>query len=100
MDIDDPDDRAFFREISPITHVENVEAPVMVIHGANDPRDPVTESDQFVRAVRERGGWVEYLRFPDEGHGIRKLGNRITAYRRVAEFLERTLGIGGQPEVR
>jgi dipeptidyl aminopeptidase/acylaminoacyl peptidase len=63
----------------------------MVLHGANDPRDPVEESDQFVRAIRERGGEVQYLRFPDEGHGIRKLENRITAYRRIAEFLERVL---------
>jgi len=93
-DIDDPDDREFFRQISPITHVDNVRAPVMVLHGANDPRDPVEESDQFVRAIREQGGEVQYLRFPDEGHGIRKLENRITAYRRIAEFLERVL----QPE--
>ncbi len=89
--IDDPEDRKFFVELSPITHVKNVKAPLMVIHGANDPRDPVTESDQFVRAVREQGGEVEYLRFPDEGHGIRKLSNRIIAYRRVAAFLERIL---------
>ena len=65
----------------------------MVIHGANDPRDPVTESDQFVRAVREQGGEVLYLRFPDEGHGVRKLDNRITAYRQVAAFLEEILEI-------
>ena len=98
-DIDDPEDREFFRRISPITHVKNVRAPVMVIHGANDPRDPVTESDQFVRAIREQGGEVEYLRFPDEGHSIRKLSNRIIAYRRVAAFLERTLGVETPPEV-
>ena len=98
-DIDDPDDREFFRRISPITHIGNVRAPVMVIHGANDPRDPVTESDQFVRAIRERGGEVEYLRFPDEGHSIRKLSNRIIAYRRVAAFLERTLAAGKTPGV-
>jgi dipeptidyl aminopeptidase/acylaminoacyl peptidase len=64
---------------------------MMLIHGANDPRDPPTESDQFVRAIRTRGGKVEYLRFPDEGHFIRKLSNRIIAYRRVAEFLEANL---------
>jgi dipeptidyl aminopeptidase/acylaminoacyl peptidase len=93
-DIDDPEDREFFRRISPITHVHNVQEPVMVLHGANDPRDPVEESDQFVRAVRERRGEVEYLRFPDEGHGIRKLANRIIAYRRIAAFLERVLGVG------
>jgi dipeptidyl aminopeptidase/acylaminoacyl peptidase len=96
-DIDDPDDRRFFAEISPIAHVQNVRAPVMVLHGANDPRDPVTESDQFVRGIREIGGTVEYLRFPDEGHGIRKLANRIIAYRRIATFLERTLGMAPTP---
>ena len=92
--IDDPSDREFFRELSPITHVAAVRAPLLVSHGANDPRDPVTESDQFVRAIRERGGEVEYMRWPDEGHSIRKLSNRVNAYRRVARFLERTLGKG------
>ena len=90
-DIDDPEDRAFFKELSPITRVHQVTEPIMVLHGANDPRDPVTESDRFVAAVRAQGGEAEYLRFPDEGHGIRKLANRITAYRRVAAFLERIL---------
>ncbi len=92
--IDDPEDREFLRELSPLTHIANVRAPLMVLHGANDPRDPVTEADQMVRAIRERGGDVEYLRFPDEGHGIRRLSNRIIAFRRVAAFLERTLGGG------
>ncbi len=90
-DIDDPEDRAFFEAISPIRHVGDDVAPVMVLHGANDPRDPVDESDQFVGAIRERGGTVEYLRFPDEGHGIRKRSNRIIAYRRIDEFLRRYL---------
>lgn len=96
-DIDDPEDREFFRQLSPITRVDRVADPLMVVHGANDPRDPVSESDQFVRAVRERGGRVEYLRFPDEGHGIRKLDNRVIAYRRIAAFLERELGIAEAP---
>ena len=91
--IDDPRDREFFAEISPITHVKNVRAPLMVLHGANDPRDPVGEADQLVAAIRAQRGEVEYLRFPDEGHGIRKLSNRITAYRRIATFLERTLEV-------
>ncbi len=96
-DIDDPADREFFAEISPIKYVADVSAPVMVLHGANDPRDPVTESDEFVRGIRENGGEVEYLRFPDEGHGIRKLANRIIAYRRIAAFLERTLEMAPVP---
>ncbi|MFQ5778013.1 MAG: prolyl oligopeptidase family serine peptidase [Terriglobia bacterium] len=97
-DIDDPDDREFFRQLSPLTHVDRVGTPSMIIHGANDPRDPVAESDQFVRAVRAQGGEVEYLRFPDEGHGIRKLSNRITAYRRIAAFLERLLEVPAAEE--
>jgi dipeptidyl aminopeptidase/acylaminoacyl peptidase len=92
--IDDPEDRAFFQQLSPIANVSRVKAPVMVVHGANDPRDPVTESDAFVEGVRRNGGTVEYLRFPDEGHNLRKLANRVTAYRRVAAFLERTLEAG------
>lgn len=90
-DITNPDDREFFRQLSPITNVDRVRTPLMVIHGANDPRDPVTESDQFVKAIRANGGEVAYLRFPDEGHGIRNLSNQIIAYRRIADFLERNL---------
>lgn len=89
--IDDPGDRAFFEQLSPIANVSRVKSLVLVVHGANDPRDPVTESDAFVEGIRRNGGTVEYLRFPDEGHSIRKLANRVTAYRRVATFLERTL---------
>ncbi len=90
-DIDDPEDRAFFKSISPIEYIDQVKSPVMILHGANDPRDPVTESDLFVEKIRNNGGEVEYLRFPDEGHGIRKMENRITAYVRVADFLEENL---------
>jgi dipeptidyl aminopeptidase/acylaminoacyl peptidase len=92
-DIDDPEDREFLVEISPITHVDQIKAPIMVLHGANDPRDPVTESDQFVRRVRENGGTVEYLRFPDEGHGIRKRSNILIMFRSIAGFLEDHLAV-------
>jgi dipeptidyl aminopeptidase/acylaminoacyl peptidase len=92
-DIDDPADREFFRTRSPITHVTAVRAPVMVVHGANDPRDPVAESDLYVRRIREQNGVVEYLRFPDEGHSVRQLPNRIILGRRMAAFLERHLGL-------
>lgn len=90
-DIEDPEDRAFFEELSPITHIENIERPVLVSHGANDPRDPVSESDRFVRAARAQGVEVDYVRFEDEGHGVRHLQNRVHLYRRVAHFLERVL---------
>jgi dipeptidyl aminopeptidase/acylaminoacyl peptidase len=90
--IDDPADRAFFTEISPLSYADRIRSPLMVVHGANDPRVPVGEADQIVRAVRARRGDVEYLRFPDEGHGISRLANRVTAYQRIARFLDRVLG--------
>ncbi len=90
-DISDPEDRAFFEEISPIRKVDRIRSPMLVVHGANDPRDPVTESDALVEAVRKNGVDVTYLRFKDEGHSIRKLANRVHAYREVVRFLERQL---------
>jgi dipeptidyl aminopeptidase/acylaminoacyl peptidase len=95
-DIHDPADREFFAQLSPLTHVANVRAPIMMIHGANDPQVPVGESDQFVSAIRAAGGIVEYLRFPDEGHSITKLENRLIAYRRMAAFLEDHLRLSGK----
>ncbi len=96
-DIEDPDDREFFRSISPIEFADAITSDLMVIHGANDPRVPVAEADQIVSAVRARGADVEYLRFPDEGHGVSRLENRITAYQRVARFLDGSIGGPGMP---
>ncbi|MCB9592674.1 MAG: S9 family peptidase [Sandaracinaceae bacterium] len=90
-DIDDPEDRAFFEQLSPITHIDQLARPLLVSHGANDPRDPVSESDRFVVAARERGVEIEYVRFADEGHGVRHLANRVHLYQRVARFLEQIL---------
>jgi dipeptidyl aminopeptidase/acylaminoacyl peptidase len=95
--IDDPEDRAFFVSISPLTYADRIRSPLLVVHGANDPRVPVAEADQIVRQVRAQRGEVEYLRFPDEGHGIARLQNRITAYQRIARFLDRTIGVPGMP---
>jgi dipeptidyl aminopeptidase/acylaminoacyl peptidase len=94
-DIRDPADRAFFASISPINNAAKVRTPLLVEHGANDPRDPVTESDAFVTAVRRAGTPVRYLRFPDEGHGLSNLANRIHYYREVARFLEERFAPGG-----
>jgi dipeptidyl aminopeptidase/acylaminoacyl peptidase len=83
--------QTFYRENSPINLVEDIQVPLLVQHGANDPRDPVSESDRFVTAVRDAEGQVEYLRFPDEGHSLTKQSNRVIFYRRMADFLERHL---------
>ena len=63
----------------------------MVIHGANDPRVPISEADQIVASLQARSRPVEYLFFEDEGHGLVKLDNRVVAYPRIAEFLEQHL---------
>jgi dipeptidyl aminopeptidase/acylaminoacyl peptidase len=90
-DIRDEKWQTFYAQNSPINLAENINVPLLVQHGANDPRDPVSESDRLVLAVRDAGGAVEYLRFPDEGHGLKKRSNRVIFYRHVAGFLERYL---------
>jgi dipeptidyl aminopeptidase/acylaminoacyl peptidase len=84
-------DREFLESISPIHKAENIKAPLMVIHGKNDPRVPVGEAEQIVEKVRENGGTVEYLLYEDEGHGLLKLKNRLDAYPRIAAFLDEHL---------
>jgi dipeptidyl aminopeptidase/acylaminoacyl peptidase len=86
--------RALLERISPIHRADRIVAPLMVVHGANDPRVPISETEQIVASLRARGRSVEYLRFEDEGHGLVRLENRLVAYPRIAEFLERYL-LGG-----
>lgn len=73
----------FLREISPIHRAGSIRAPLLVIHGRNDPRVPVGESIQIAKAVPG----AELLIFEDEGHGVAKIGNQVTANRRMLEFL-------------
>ncbi len=80
--------RAFLEEISPLNHADKIRSPMMVIHGANDPRVPVGEAEQIVAALRRRNVPVEYLRYEDEGHGLFKHRNRLDAYPKVVAFLD------------
>jgi dipeptidyl aminopeptidase/acylaminoacyl peptidase len=84
-------DRNFLATISPIHKVDDIQCPLLVIHGANDPRVPVTEADQIVQSLQKRNHPVEYLRYEDEGHKIAKLHNRIDSFTKMADFLERYL---------
>jgi dipeptidyl aminopeptidase/acylaminoacyl peptidase len=84
-------DRLFLESISPIHKAENIRAPLMVIHGKNDPRVPVGEAEQIVERVKKNGGTVEYLLYEDEGHGLAKLKNRLDAYPKIATFLDEHL---------
>ncbi len=83
----DPDTRAFLRRISPLTNAERIARPVLVVHGKNDPRVPVGESEQLVNRLRSRGGVVWYLQATDEGQGFSKKPNREAYYRTFAQFL-------------
>jgi len=68
------------RRISPLFHAEQIKAPLMVLHGANDPRVLQVESDEIVTASNKNGAPVEYIVFPDEGHGFVKKDNEIKGY--------------------
>jgi dipeptidyl aminopeptidase/acylaminoacyl peptidase len=96
--VGDPDTEAeFLMERSPITYVENVRAPLLVIQGATDPRVVKGESDQMVEKLNSLGREVEYVVFDDEGHGFTKRTNELKANRLAAEWLERHLTAGVRP---
>jgi dipeptidyl aminopeptidase/acylaminoacyl peptidase len=78
-------------EISPIHRVERITAPLFVIHGRNDPRVPLGESEQIVGKLRELGREATLLVFDDEGHGMVKRANRIKGYGEAAAFLAERL---------
>jgi len=79
------------RRISPVFHAVNIRKPLLVLQGANDPRVIKPESDDIVNAVRKNGVPVEYVVFPDEGHGFTKKKNQIEGYGAVLEFLDEHL---------
>jgi dipeptidyl aminopeptidase/acylaminoacyl peptidase len=80
-------DRDVLERISPIARVDRIEAPLFVIHGRNDPRVPLYETEQLVASLERRGHPVEMLVFDNEGHGLSKRPNRIEGYAAVVSFL-------------
>ena len=84
------------RRISPLFHAGNVTKPLLVVQGANDPRVLQVESDELVAAVEANGVPVEYIVFPNEGHGFDNKANRITASDRYVAFLDKYLKGDGQ----
>ncbi|MGE6204537.1 S9 family peptidase [Guptibacillus hwajinpoensis] len=81
-------DKAKLIEDSPHTYVETMTKPMLVIQGAQDPRVVKDESDQIVKALKERGRDVDYLVLEDEGHGFSKKENEMAVYRKVLAFLD------------
>jgi dipeptidyl aminopeptidase/acylaminoacyl peptidase len=79
--------RSFLRRISPLTNADRITRPLLVVHGKNDPRVPLSEAEQIVNKMRAKGGEVWYLLAADEGHGYRKKQNRDAYYETFAQFL-------------
>jgi len=87
----DPAMARHLQEISPLTHFERITSPLFVVQGFNDPRVPVTEAEQMVKALRERGGKVWYLMARDEGHGFQKKKNADYQFLSTILFLRENL---------
>ncbi len=84
-------DKERLRARSPLFHAENIKKPLLVIQGVNDPRVLKVESDELVAAIKKNNVPVEYLVFPDEGHGFQKRKNNIAAAEKAVAFLDRYL---------
>jgi len=95
--------RDFYKENSPINKAGEIAVPVLYSHGAMDPRIDIAETETMVRALRENDVEAPFVRIPDEGHGWRKLDNRLFYFRREAEFLREQLiedSTGSEAETR
>jgi dipeptidyl aminopeptidase/acylaminoacyl peptidase len=76
------------RRLSPIHRIDRIKSPMIVLHGANDTNVPVIEAEQVVENLKKRNVPVEYVLFPDEGHGWRKTANRIRSSVAIVRFFE------------
>jgi dipeptidyl aminopeptidase/acylaminoacyl peptidase len=83
--------RDFLEKIAPMNNVEKIRKPMLVVAGKNDPRVPVTESDQIVAALKKQGIVVWYVMAKDEGHGFQKKANRDFEFYATVEFLQQYL---------
>lgn len=80
---------------SPLFHADKIKRPFIVLQGSNDPRVLQVESDEIVAAAKKNNVPVEYVIFPDEGHGFVKKENNIKASEEVLKFLDKYLKGGG-----
>jgi dipeptidyl aminopeptidase/acylaminoacyl peptidase len=87
----DPAMAEFLQRVSPLTSVAKIRKPLFVVQGLNDPRVPVTEAEQMVKAIREGGGTVWYLMAKDEGHGFQKKRNVDFQFLSGIQFLREHL---------
>ena len=90
-------DEDFNKAISPLFHVDKISAPLLIGQGANDPRVKQAEADQIAFAMADKGIPVEYVLYPDEGHGWARPENRIDFNGRAELFLAEHLGGHAEP---
>lgn len=89
----DPEkDEEFLKSRSPLFRVDQIQIPILIAQGANDPRVRQAESEQIVEAMKAKGIDYEYILFPDEGHGLTKPESRLTFYAAAEKFLAKHLG--------
>jgi dipeptidyl aminopeptidase/acylaminoacyl peptidase len=86
------EDREFLEQASPLTRIDAIRAPLFIIHGANDPRVPLSEAEQIHAAMTSRGRECQLLVYGDEGHGLAKRASRMDALPQAFAFLARHLG--------
>ncbi len=87
----------FLHSRSPLFKADQIKIPLLIAQGANDPRVKQAESEQIVEALRKKGKDVEYLVFPDEGHGFARPENRMAFYAAAEQFLAKYLGGRSEP---
>jgi dipeptidyl aminopeptidase/acylaminoacyl peptidase len=87
----DPKMHEFLEKIAPMNNIEKIKKPMMVVAGKNDPRVPVSESEQIAAALKKQGTPVWFLIGKDEGHGFRKKTNQDFQFYATVEFLQEYL---------
>lgn len=85
-------DRKALNKLSPMTYLDKIQDPVLLIHGATDPRVPVGEAIQIYNKMKSKGLEGELIIFPDEGHGVRKRKNRAIYIANTLSFFKKHLG--------
>jgi dipeptidyl aminopeptidase/acylaminoacyl peptidase len=85
-DLDNPEEAAIAKEVSPFFQIDKIKKPLMVVQGANDPRVNIAESDQIVSALRERKVEVPYMIKYNEGHGFQREENSFELYKCMLGF--------------
>ncbi len=93
-------DAEFLRSRSPLFKIERITKPLLIAQGANDPRVKRSESRQIVEILQKAGKEVEYVEYPDEGHGFVRPKNRLDFYARAEEFLAKHLGGRFEPPTK